>query len=152
MTQLTVLPLLETLREHADDPDLYDLLDLSGDAGAEREAIRLLATDDYELWLISWPPESQTDWHDHGTAAGALTVLHGTLVEDTFDGGLQLADVYPGHARAFAAGHAHNLRNASGEWALSLHAYSPRLQSRTRFRFHGDRLEVLGVERAGEGW
>ncbi len=36
--------------------------------------------------------------------------------------------------------------------ALSLHAYSPRLTTMTRFRFLGDRLEALGVEQAGEGW
>jgi hypothetical protein len=33
-----------------------------------------------------------------------------------------------------------------------LHAYSPRLETMTRYYFLGDRVEVLGVEKAGEGW
>ena len=111
-----------------------------------------LATDDYELWLISWPPGAVTDWHDHGASAGAFAVLRGSLTEHTFDGGLQSVDHGVGDAKAFRAGYAHDVRNASAQPALSLHAYAPRLTTMTRFRFHGDRLEVLGVERAGEEW
>lgn len=148
-TQLAVLPLLEVVRGHAADPDLLQLLDHDPH---ERSWIRLLATDDYELWLISWPPGAATDWHDHGPSSGAFTVLEGRLTEHTFDGGLQLVDVGPGDGKAFGAGYAHDVRNAGTRPALSLHAYSPRLHTMTRFRFHGDRLEVLGVERAGEEW
>ncbi|NYI46049.1 quercetin dioxygenase-like cupin family protein [Nocardioides aromaticivorans] len=149
MTQLAVLPLLEVVREHAADPDLLHLLDHDPD---ERTWIRLLATEDYELWLISWPPGAATDWHDHGSSSGAFTVLDGQLTEHTFDGGLQLIDLGVGDGKAFGAGYAHDVRNATDRPALSLHAYSPRLTTMTRFRFRGDRLEVLGVERAGEEW
>lgn len=96
MTQLAVLPLLEVVREHAADPDLLHLLDHDPD---ERTWIRLLATEDYELWLISWPPGAATDWHDHGSSSGAFTVLDGQLTEHTFDGGLQLIDLGVGDAR-----------------------------------------------------
>ncbi len=149
MTQLAVLPLLEVVREHAADPDLLHLLDHDPD---ERTWIRLLTTEDYELWLISWPPDAATDWHDHGSSSGAFTVLDGQLTEHTFDGGLQLIDLGVGDGKAFGAGYAHDVRNATERPALSLHAYSPRLTTMTRFRFRGDRLEVLGVERAGEEW
>jgi hypothetical protein len=44
------------------------------------------------------------------------------------------------------------VRNTSDRPALSLHAYAPRLEMMTRYRFHGDRVEVLGVEKAGESW
>ncbi|GAA3686526.1 hypothetical protein GCM10022237_51130 [Nocardioides ginsengisoli] len=149
MTQLAVLPLLEVVRDHAADPDLLHLLDAHP---TERSWIRLLTTDDYELWLISWPPGAATDWHDHGSSSGAFTVLRGGLVEHTFDGGLQLVDLGVGDGKAFAAGYAHDVRNEGDVPALSLHAYSPRLSTMTRFRFRGDRLEALGVERAGEEW
>ncbi len=149
MTQLAVLPLLEVVREHAADPDLLHLLDHDPD---ERTWIRLLTTADYELWLISWPPGAATDWHDHGSSAGAFTVLDGQLTEHTFDGGLQLIDLGVGDGKAFGAGYAHDVHNATDRPALSLHAYSPRLSTMTRFRFRGDRLEVLGVEKAGEEW
>jgi quercetin dioxygenase-like cupin family protein len=149
MTSLAVLPLLETLRDHADDPDLLDLLEQHA---TERTWLRLQSTPELELWLISWPPGARTDWHDHGTSSGAFTVLTGSLVEHSWDGALRLFDLGPGDARAFAAGHAHDVRNATDEPALSLHAYSPRLTTMTRFTFLGDRLRVLGVEKAGEGW
>ena len=149
MTQLAVLPLLEVVRDRAADPDLLDLLTPLPD---ERSWLRLLATEDYELWLISWPAGASTDWHDHGPSAGAFTVLRGSLTEHTFDGGLQLVDLATGDGRAFGAGYAHNVSNTGDAAALSLHAYSPRLSTMTRFRFLGDRLEVLGVERAGEEW
>lgn len=148
-TKLAVLSLLEVVRGHAADPDLLHLLD---PRPAERSWIRLLAAEDYELWLISWPPGTATDWHDHGGSAGAFTVLRGNLIEHTFNGGLQLVDHGAGDAKAFRAGYAHDVRNASAQPVLSLHAYAPRLTTMTRFRFHGDRLEVLGVERAGEEW
>jgi mannose-6-phosphate isomerase-like protein (cupin superfamily) len=147
--QLAALPLLEVVRDHAADPDLLDLLDPCAD---ERSWLRLLTTEDYELWLISWPVGAATDWHDHGPSAGAFTVLRGSLTEHTFTGGLQLVDIGVGDGKAFGAGYAHDVRNASGRPALSLHAYSPRLTTMTRFRFRGDRLEMLGVERAGEEW
>ncbi|MDZ5621941.1 cysteine dioxygenase [Nocardioides bizhenqiangii] len=148
-TPPAVLPLLELVRDAA-DPELLDLLDPHP---ADRSWIRLLATEDHELWLISWPAGAATDWHDHGASAGAFTVLRGTLTEHTFDGGgLQLVDHHVGDAKAFGAGYAHDVRNASDHPTLSLHAYSPRLTTMTRFRFLGDRLEMLGVERAGEEW
>ena len=149
MTQLTVLPLLEVLRSYAEDPDLHYLLDPDV---PERSWRRVHVAEEYEIWLISWPPGAATDWHDHGSSAGAFTVLQGSLTEHTFDGGLRLVDLEAGDAKAFGAGYAHDVRNTSDLPALSLHAYSPRLSSMTRFRFRGDRLEVLGVESAGQDW
>src|SRR4051812_25004769 len=45
------------------DPSLHDDL-----AGAQ-------------VWLLSWLPEQGTPLHDHGTSAGAFTVVSGTLTE-----------------------------------------------------------------------
>lgn len=148
-TDTALLPLLEVVRAQAADPALLDRLD---PAPEDRTWLRLLATPEHELWLIAWPPGAATDWHDHGPSAGAFTVLRGALTEHTFAGGLQLFDIRPGDARSFAPGYAHDVRNEGSEPALSLHAYSPRLSIMTRFRFRGDRLEALGVERAGEEW
>ncbi len=149
MTSIAVLSLLDILRDRAEDPDLLHLLDHHP---TERSWLQLQSTDDLELWLISWPPGGTTGWHDHGSSAGAFTVLQGSLLEHTWRGALKLHDVGVGDSRAFAAGYVHVVGNASAQPALSLHAYSPRLETMTRYRFHGDRLEVLGIEKAGEGW
>lgn len=149
MTTLAVLPLLETLREYAADPDLHDLLNPHP---TEREWTRLLSTDDLQLWLISWPPGASTGWHDHGTASGAFITLRGALVEHTWDDDVQRLDLAAGDSRAFSSGHVHEVRNESDRPALSLHAYSPRLTTMTRYEVSSGWLVATGVERAGEAW
>jgi quercetin dioxygenase-like cupin family protein len=144
-----VQPLVNALRDHAADLSILDLLDHHP---TERSWQRVRSSADLELWLISWPPGSRTDWHDHGPAAGAFTVLRGGLVEHSWRGALRLHDLGPGDSRAFPAGYVHDVRNTAEVPALSLHAYSPRLETMTRYRFLGDRVEALGVEKAGESW
>lgn len=149
MTSIVIPTLWQSLQARALDPALPELVEPHE---SERTWTRLPSPAGLEFWLIAWPAGAGTDWHDHGPAAGAFTVLSGSLVEHTFNGGLQLVDHRVGDGRAFPAGYAHNVRNESGRPALSLHAYAPRLTTMTRFRFLGDRLEVLGVEKAGEEW
>ena len=50
-------------------------------------------------------------------------------------------DLFAG--KAFAAGYAHDVRNPNFRPALSLHAYSPRLTTMTRFRFLGGGRRLL---------
>ena len=146
---LTDVPLVDLLHEGARDRRLRNLLTPHE---TERTWTRVRTTRDLELWLISWPPGTHTDWHDHGSASGAFTVLDGTLVEHSWDGALRLRDLAAGQTRAFGAGHVHDVWNVSGQPALSLHAYTPRLLSMTRYRFLGDRVEVAGTQVAMEVW
>ena len=44
---------------------------------------RLAATDEYEVWLLTWLPGQGTDLHDHGGSAGALAVVSGEVTEYT---------------------------------------------------------------------
>jgi predicted metal-dependent enzyme (double-stranded beta helix superfamily) len=143
MATLTVLPLLEAVRDYARDPALPHLLDPPAQG---RSFLLLQRADDLEVWLIAWAPGAETGYHDHGTATGAYTVLEGSLVEYNVDGGLQLADFEAGDARAYAAGHVHRVRNASERPALSLHAYSPRLDAMNHYEFTGDRLHLIAAE------
>jgi quercetin dioxygenase-like cupin family protein len=149
MTTLAVLPLLETLRDHAEDPDLLHLLDPNP---TDREWTLLISTDDLQVWLIAWPPGASPGWHDHGTASGAFTTLRGQLVEHSWDEGTQTLDLGPGDARAFSSGHVHDVRNESDQPALSLHAYSPRLTTMTRYVLENGRLVIIGTEQEGETW
>ena len=34
-----------------------------------------------QVWLLSWLPQQGTPLHDHGTSAGAFSVVRGTLTE-----------------------------------------------------------------------
>ena len=116
-TDIALLPLLEVVRAQAADPDLLDLLE---PAPEDRTWTRLLATPEHELWLIAWPPGAATDWHDHGTSAGAFTVLRGTLTEHSFPGCLHIQQLGVGDARGFGAGYAHDVRNETDETARVL--------------------------------
>lgn len=148
-TTLPVLELLQSLREVADDPDLLDLHD---PAATEREWTLLRTDADVQIWLISWPSGTGTGWHDHGTASGAFTVLRGTLTEDSWRRGVHTRILGRGEAWAFAGGHIHDVHNDLSAPALSVHAYSPRLTTMTRYQLLGRRLEATGVEKAGEEW
>jgi hypothetical protein len=46
-----------------------------------RSWVRLCATDEFDAWLISWPPGGAVEFHDHGSSAGAFVVVRGSLVE-----------------------------------------------------------------------
>lgn len=52
--------------------------------GAECFHERMLATPDFELWLLSWLPGQVTPIHDHGGAFNVITVLAGNLLEERY--------------------------------------------------------------------
>jgi predicted metal-dependent enzyme (double-stranded beta helix superfamily) len=89
---------------------------------------RLLLTDAVEVWLIGWAAGQSTSVHDHGGAAGALTVVEGALDEEEFDPELRLLrrGLYrAGTSAGSAPAHVHRIFNRSPTNATSLHAYSP---------------------------
>ena len=117
--------------------------------------VRLRCDEQVDVWLISWTTDQGTQLHDHGGSSGSFTVVSGELSEAVWTPGAEVLAETPrgaGDSVIFGEHYVHDVRNTSDRPALSLHAYSPRLTTMTRFRFRGDRLEVLGVERAGEEW
>ena len=125
---------------------------------AERRWLEVGADDDdLDVWLISWPPDARTGWHDHGGAGGAMTVLDGTLTECVWTGSATVTPVRQGNTRTYDGRRIHDVVNTSGRPALSLHAYSPRLSTMTHYSLIADgagesRLCVAGVESAGARW
>ena len=86
--------LAELTRQVAGRPSLWRPL-LRHDP-ARRWYERLLLTPRVEVWLIGWAPGQGTHPHDHGEAAGALTVTEGTLTEDVYlDVSLDCREVFP---------------------------------------------------------
>jgi predicted metal-dependent enzyme (double-stranded beta helix superfamily) len=112
----------------------------------ERQSVRLLATADYDVWLIGWWPGQRVGRHDHGDALGALTVVEGTLVDATLargpDGGSHVERrlLRPGAERRLAVDLVHDVQNAGTVPATSIHAYSPPLAT---MAFYGDDGAVL---------
>ena len=89
----------------------------------------LILSDALELWLIGWAPGQATPIHDHGGAAGALTIAAGRLVETvhTYPRLIRPRRITHGDGAraAFAPHHIHRVANESAANAASIHAYSP---------------------------
>ncbi len=132
--------------------------------GAETRKWELLGSTTYlDAWLIAWPPLSGVELHDHGSSRGALFVLDGGLVELTprqrAHGGFELSErrLKAGQAREFEPHDIHDVYNGSTDAsAVSVHVYSPPLQSMTYFDVHhGDlvprRTEQMFASTAAPG-
>jgi predicted metal-dependent enzyme (double-stranded beta helix superfamily) len=101
----------------------YERLTLDGDLGERVDA-----------WLIAWPAGTGLGMHDHQGSDAVLTVLRSSLRERYLDGGaVRQRTLQPGRSVRLAADHVHEVVNANGVEALSLHLYSPPLRS-TDFR------------------
>ena len=94
-------------------------------------SLRLIATDAYDVWLISWPAGSGLDEHDHATATGVLRLVHGLLVESVGDRRRQLR---PGVSAVLPPYTAHRLSNPTTEEVTTIHVYTPPLAAVTYYR------------------
>jgi predicted metal-dependent enzyme (double-stranded beta helix superfamily) len=125
---------------------------------ADRWYHRLAATDDHEVWLLTWLPGQGTELHDHGGSAGAFLVFGGTLTEDTVavtPGGpprVTARELGEGAGRRFGTRHIHRVTNRSARPAISIHVYAPALTVMTRYRIGAESLDVVTVEKAGVQW
>ena len=113
---------------------------------------RLVDGGDHEVWLLSWLPGQGTGFHDHGGSAGAFSVARGALQEWTASGGRPSSagvTMAQGATRSFGPWYVHHVINASAQPAVSVHAYSPLLESMRRFEFSPDGQTRVTMETAG---
>jgi len=102
---------------------------------------------DHEVWVLTWPVNTTTALHDHGTSRGAFRVIRGALVEQLpVDGVLRRSVVPTGDTRTFGTDHVHDVGNPFGSTAISVHAYSPPLQTQRYYDYRGgDLVEIAEV-------
>lgn len=139
-------PLVRLIEDHADRTDLIQAVPVPPAGSTDRVFHLVDESAEHQLWVIAWPPGASTGWHDHGTAAGAFTVLRGKLVEHNWGGGLRLADVTTNTIRVHGAGHVHDVQNRTDEVVYSLHAYGDRLDAMHHYEFLGDRIRLISAE------
>ena len=93
-----------------------------------RTGLRVLATDDYDVWLLQWPPGTSVEPHDHGASTGVFAVVTGELLEIRWSKWLRHSRaVGPGEVVAVERGVVHDVV-ATAESSLSVHVYSPPLK------------------------
>jgi hypothetical protein len=91
---------------------------------------RLLATDQFDAWLIDWPTGEAVEPHDHGGSAGAFAVITGELTELVIIGDSTTTTlVAVGSTRQVERSTIHDVVNRSEAPASSVHVYSPPLSS-----------------------
>jgi predicted metal-dependent enzyme (double-stranded beta helix superfamily) len=110
-----------------------------------------------QVWLLSWLPEQGTPLHDHGTSAGAFSVVSGTLTERVVVAGRSSVressdELGPNRVRHFGPHYVHQVSNTGTEPAVSVHVYTPGLSWMNTYRIDGARLLRTGTERAGVDW
>jgi hypothetical protein len=110
-----------------------------------------------QVWLLSWLPGQGTPLHDHGTSAGAFSVVRGTLTERLVAAGRtgvheSADDLTVGRVRHFGPHYVHQVTNTQTEPAVSVHIYTPGLSWMNTYRIDGAALVRTGTERAGVDW
>jgi predicted metal-dependent enzyme (double-stranded beta helix superfamily) len=110
-----------------------------------------------QVWLLSWLPQQGTPLHDHGTSAGAFSVVRGELTERVVGVGRSslresTSELGTGRVRHFGPHYVHQVTNTGTEAAVSVHVYTPGLSWMNTYRVDGPALVRTGTERAGVDW
>jgi len=90
----------------------------------------------FDLRVLSWERDQESDWHDHGGSSGAFVVTSGALVErararDAVS--TSTRRVAAGQLATFGPSHVHDVLYDTGSPAVSVHAYSPPLTGLTYY-------------------
>ena len=89
----------------------------------------------HDVWLLGWDHAQGIELHDHGGSSGAFCVVTGRLVEAYTDRTtrplLRRRPVGTGEVLAFGPDHVHDLSNPGPGAAISIHVYSPPLETMT---------------------
>ncbi|GAB2477978.1 cysteine dioxygenase [Jatrophihabitans fulvus] len=99
--------------------------------GGERHYVCLHRDEVVDVWLLCWTTDGDTGWHDHDVSSGAVAVARGRIVEHNLAVGRPeiRTDVTAGQAFSFGPDHIHRLTGADPAGSVSIHAYSPPLQT-----------------------
>ncbi|HJU48988.1 MAG TPA: cysteine dioxygenase family protein [Gaiellaceae bacterium] len=126
-------------RDIAAVPDLWEPL---VHADPEHRRYELLYEDEsIDAWVLSWMPGQATGFHDHYISSVGLCLAAGGVHEDLlhFHGDDVTRHLRPGDSRCGGPGYIHRVRHESGEPAVTIHVYSPRLEWVGQYRIddHG---------------
>lgn len=137
-------------------PELWE--DLVVHDADERWYAQLHRGEEIDVWLLTWEPGQETDWHDHGGSAGSFAVAGGEVTEHFRRGARMLGErvLAPGQFVAFGPGHVHDVTHHGDRPAVSIHCYSPPLTVMTFYERHLGRFRATETVRAtgpdGRGW
>jgi predicted metal-dependent enzyme (double-stranded beta helix superfamily) len=119
-------------------PDIWEPLT---HADPDRRRYELVYEDDHmDAWVLSWMPGQGTGFHDHYISAVGLAVAAGGVREDLMVYGRDHIPLHlrPGDTRQGGPGYIHRVTHETGEPAVTVHVYSPRLDWVGQYRLGDD--------------
>ena len=117
----------------------------------------MVASPDFEAWVIGWPPGGAIELHDHAESSGAVVVAQGELLEVVVTQNLQgvLATtnrvLLAPASITFGLAHVHEIVNPGPGPAISVHVYAPRLTAMTYYELSDGHLEARVMVRSELG-
>jgi len=113
---------------------------------------------DCDVYAISWLDGQTTGFHDHCESSFGVTCVHGAVYEErprNHPDGHEINRLDTGGLTAGGPGVMHLIRWAEGEPAITIHAYSPRLERVGQIYYDREgrwvRVERDGTEELTEG-
>lgn len=117
-----------------------DWRDRVGGSTELRSGVRLVETDECEVWLLCWPQGTSVSPHDHGDSLGAFAVVAGELTELRWRDGRRVDQtLVAGPVVTIPRGVVHDVISPAG-MAYSVHAYSPPLSTMSFYDEDGRRV------------
>jgi quercetin dioxygenase-like cupin family protein len=112
-----------------------------------RFCLRLWRDEHSEAWLLGWLDDQETGFHDHDSSAGGVHVIEGSVREDRLTlGGPHVTRVLSaGDSFSFDTQHIHRMSHHGDVPALSLHVYSPPLESMGSYEIADGVLRRLSI-------
>jgi hypothetical protein len=136
--------LAELARDAAARVDVDQLVRRDRD---KRFCLRLWRDEHSEAWLLGWLDDQDTGFHDHDCSAGGVHVIEGSVAEDRLSvgGPHRTRVVSAGDSFSFDTQHIHRMRHHGEAPALSLHVYSPPLESMGSYEIVDGVLRRLSI-------
>jgi hypothetical protein len=110
-------------------------------ADTERRRYELLYEDErMDAWVLSWMPGQETGFHDHYISSVGVCVAQGTVRESQLRYGMPAIEreLSPGMSRRGNPSYVHRVQHLTGQPAVTIHVYSPRLDWVGQYRIADD--------------
>lgn len=125
-------------RDIAAEPEIWQPL---VHRSVERRRYELVYEDDrMDAWVLSWMPGQGTGFHDHYISSVGVCVAQGGVREDLlcYGRGDVSRHLLPGDTRKGGPGYIHRVQYGTGDPAVTIHVYSPRLDWVGQYRLGDD--------------
>ncbi len=130
----------------AERPELWEPLTV---VDPHRRRYRLLFEDErIDVWVLSWMSGQGTGFHDHDRSGVGLACAAGEVIEKQMllPTGAASVSMTPGVSRQGPPGYIHSVAHVDGTPAVTIHAYSPRLERVGQYRVDDEGILRRSIE------